>query len=391
MNMTDRLPLQGVTVVELGHSVAAPFAGEILGDLGAEVIKVEKRDGGDDARKWGPPFWHGSGAAFQSLNRNKRSVVVELRDAADNARLKQFILDNVDVVIQNLRPGLVAELGLDGPSLRRVKPDLIYSTIGAFGAAGPFKNRPGYDPLMQAFAGLMAVTGEPGRPPVRVGTSIIDMAAGMWSVIGIVSALLRRAQGGSGATIDTSLYETALAWMGYHAANYQASNVIPERQGSGAVFAVPYRGYATKDAFIVVGAANDKLFASFARVLGRPEWIEDARFRTNPDRVKNQTVLYPMIEKLVGARTTEDLRKALDAAQVPNAPIQTIDQVLAHEQTKALGILQKSPDGKFTLLGSPLSIDGERLPFRRSPPALGAHTEEVLGNAQQNPPKVRQA
>ncbi|MFL6798125.1 MAG: CaiB/BaiF CoA transferase family protein [Xanthobacteraceae bacterium] len=374
------LPLDGITVIELGHSVAAPFAGEILGDLGAEVIKVEKRDGGDDARKWAPPFWHGMSAIFQSFNRNKRSVTVELRDAAANARLKSLILERADVVVQNLRPGLVAELGLDGPTLRREKPRLIYATIGAFGSKGPYKDRPGYDPLMQAFAGLMSVTGEQGRPPVRVGTSIIDMAAGMWSVIGIISALLRRSQTGEGATIDTSLYETALAWMGHHAANYQASNLIPERQGSGVAQIVPYRAYATSDGFMVVAAGNDKLFALFAGVLDHPEWATDSRFRTNPDRVHHQNELYPLIEAIVCQRTTTSLQAALDAAGVPNAPIQSIDQVLAHEQTRALGVLQKSPDGNIALIGSPLSLDGERLPFRSSPPELGADTEQVFTN-----------
>ncbi len=378
--MENRLPLAGITVLELGHSVAAPFAGEILGDLGADVIKVEKRDGGDDARKWAPPFWHGMSAIFQSFNRNKRSVVVDLRDPADRARLKTFILDRVDVVVQNLRPGLVEEMGLDGPSLRHSKPGLIYVTIGAFGTSGPYKDRPGYDPLMQAFAGLMSVTGEEGRPPVRVGTSIIDMAAGMWAVIGIISALLDRGRGNPGCVIETSLYETALTWMGHHAANYQASAEVPQRQGSGVAQIVPYRGYNTTDGFIVVAAGNDKLFTLFTRVLGRPEWAQDLRFRSNPDRVQNQVELYRLLEEAVGKFSTAELQQALDAAGVPNAPIQSIDQVLAHEQTRALGILQNSPDGKISLIGSPLSFDGERLPFRLSPPELGADTDDILGD-----------
>jgi crotonobetainyl-CoA:carnitine CoA-transferase CaiB-like acyl-CoA transferase len=387
--MTGQLPLNGITVVELGHSVAAPFAGEVLGDLGADVIKIEKQDGGDDARKWAPPFWHGAGATFQSLNRNKRSVVVDLRDSLDRARLKQFILERADVLIQNLRAGSVSQLGLDSASLRKSKPGLIYCTIGAFGATGPLKNRPGYDPLMQAFAGLMSVTGEPGRPPVRVGTSIIDMAAGMWSVIGVVSALVRRAETGEGATVDTSLYETGLAWMAGHAANYQASSQVPGRYGSGTGHIVPYRCYATRDGFIAVAAGNDKLFASFARVLGHPEWIDDPRFRTNPDRVQNQVLLYGLIEQIVAGLTVEGLSQALEDAGVPNAPLQTIDQVLQHEQTKALGILQPSPDGRMALIGSPISIDGSRLPFRRFPPELGMHTEEVLGPRPANASKVQ--
>jgi crotonobetainyl-CoA:carnitine CoA-transferase CaiB-like acyl-CoA transferase len=272
------LPLDGVTVLELGNSIAAPFAGEILGDLGADVIKVEKCDGGDDARKWGPPFWQGASAIFQSLNRNKRSVVVELRDSAENAQLKAFIVDHVDVVLQNMRPGLVEELQLDGPALRRGTPELIYANIGAFGVGGPYKDRPGYDPLMQAFAGLMSVTGEEGRPPVRVGTAIIDMSTGMWLVIGVISALLARAKTGQGCIVDTSLYESALVWMGHHAADYKASFKVPQRHGSEVAQVVPSKVYATIDGFIMIAVGNDKLFALFARVLGHPEWTEDPRF-----------------------------------------------------------------------------------------------------------------
>lgn len=379
--MTKSLPLQGITVLELGHSVAAPFAGEIFGDLGADVIKVEKRDGGDDARQWAPPYWHGMSAIFQSFNRNKRSITVDLRDESELARLKTLIIERVDAVVQNLRPGLVEQIGLDGATLRRSKPELIYATIGAFGASGPYSARPGYDPLMQAFGGLMSVTGESGRPPVRVGTSIIDMAAGMWAVIGILSALFARAQSRGGCVINTSLYETALAWMGHHAANYQASAQVPERQGSGVAQIVPYRAYSTSDGFIVVAAGNDKLFALFASVLGLAELASDPRFRSNPDRVRNQAELYRIIEQAVAKFSTATLQRKLDQAGVPNAPVQTVDQVLTHEQTKALGILQDSPDGKVSLIGSPLSFDGERPPFRLAPPELGAHTAEIMGEA----------
>jgi crotonobetainyl-CoA:carnitine CoA-transferase CaiB-like acyl-CoA transferase len=380
--MSRPLPLDGITVIELGHSVAAPYAGEILGDLGADVIKIEKADGGDDARKWAPPYWGEMSATFQSLNRNKRSVVVNLKDRGECERLRQLILERADVVIQNLRPGSAAEFGLDAETLRGKKPGLIYCTIGAFGAAGPLKDRPGYDPLMQAFGGLMSVTGEPDQTPVRVGTSIIDMAAGMWSVIGVLSALLQRQRdGGQGAAIDTSLYETVLGWMCYHAANYQASGELPKRQGSGAAMIVPYRGYATKDGFIVIAAGNDKLFALLAKVLGHPEWRNDPRFLTNPDRVNNQAVLYQRIEELVQQKTSAEWQEILDKAGVPNAPMQTIEQVLEHPQTKALGMMQESPDGAITLLGLPVSFDGVRPGFRKPPPPLGAHTAEIMGEA----------
>jgi crotonobetainyl-CoA:carnitine CoA-transferase CaiB-like acyl-CoA transferase len=378
--MSKRLPLDGLTVIELGHSVAAPYAGEILGDLGADVIKIEKADG-DDARKWAPPYWGGMSSTFQSLNRNKRSAIVDLKSPAEQERLRRLIVARADVVIQNLRPGSAQEFGLDAASLRTLKPELIYCTIGAFGAHGPLKDRPGYDPLRQAFAGMMSVTGEMDQPPVRVGTSIIDMAAGMWSVIAVLSALLQRQRNGEGAAVDTSLYETALGWMSYHAANFQASGELPKRQGSGAAMIVPYRGYATVDGFIVIAAGNDKHFGSLSKVLGHPEWASDPRFRANPDRVINQAVLYRLIEDIIRERTSREWQALLDAAAVPNAPMQTIAEVLAHPQTKALGMLQDSPDGNISLIGLPISFDGLRPAFRKSPPALGAHTKEIFGDA----------
>ncbi|HEY7246703.1 MAG TPA: CoA transferase [Xanthobacteraceae bacterium] len=384
-----RLPLHGITVIELGHSVAAPYACEILGDLGADVIKIEKADG-DDARKWAPPYWGAMSATFQSFNRNKRSVVVNLRDPGERERLRKLVVERADIVVQNLRPGSAAEFGLDAQSLRSLKPSLIYCTIGAFGATGPLKSRPGYDPLMQAFGGLMSVTGEPQQPPVRVGTSVIDMATGMWSVIGVLSALMQRREHGDGSSIDTSLFETALGWMCYHAANYQASGELPQRQGSGAAMIVPYRGYASKDGFIVIAAGNDKLFASLARVLRHPEWIEDARFRTNPDRVKNQDALYRAIEQLIATRTSREWAAVLDEAGVPNAPMQTIAEVLDHPQTKALEILQPSPQGDITLVGLPVSFDGARPAFRRAPPSLGEHTQEILGEPLPAPAAVKE-
>jgi crotonobetainyl-CoA:carnitine CoA-transferase CaiB-like acyl-CoA transferase len=378
--MTAATPLRDMTVVELGHSVAAPYAGEILGDLGATVIKIEKRDGGDDARKWAPPYWHGLSAIFQSLNRNKLSAVVDLRDAGERELLVRLIVERADVLIQNLRPGMVEELGLDPATLRRRNPRLIYCTIGAFGRAGPLSGRPGYDPLMQAFGGLMSVTGEAGEPPVRVGTSIIDMGAGLWSVIGILGALHHRTLTGEGTVVDTSLYETALAWMSYHAATYQASGEVPRRHGSGTFGIVPYRGYATRDGHLVIGAGNDKLFRALARVLGHPAWADDARFADNPQRVRNRDALDAMIENMTATKTSAEWQALLEAAGVPSAPMQSIDQVLAHPQTQALGMVQKSPDGLLSLMGLPLSFNGERPPLRVAPPQLGEHTDEVLGS-----------
>src|SRR5215471_487215 len=376
--MTAATPLSDITVIELGHSVAAPYAAEILADLGATVIKVEKREGGDDARHWAPPYWRGSSAIFQSLNRNKFSVTVDLRDERERASLVRLIDERADVLIQNLRPGMVEELGLDAAALRARNKRLIYCGIGAFGRTGPLAHRPGYDPLMQAFGGLMSVTGEAGEPPVRVGTSIIDMGAGLWCAIGILSALHRRTLTGEGTTVDTSLYETSLAWMTYHAANYQASGEVPKRHGSGTYGIVPYRGYATRDGYLLVGAGNDNLFRKLATALGHPEWGDDPRFRDNPRRVANRVALDALIEHVTRSNTSAAWQAVLEAAGVPSAPMQSVDEVLAHAQTKALGMLQESPDGRLTIMGLPLSFNGERPPFRRAAPQLGEHTDELL-------------
>ena len=374
-------PLAGITVVELGHSVAAPFAGEILGDLGATIVKVEKRDG-DDARKWAPPYWQGHSALFQALNRNKLSVMVDLRNEEERARLEHFILERADVLIQNMRPGTVAEYGLDAETLRRKKPRLIYCTIGAFGAKGPLKDKPGYDPLMQAFGGFMSITGEPGGVPVRAGTSIMDMGCGMWCAIGVLGALQRRNATGEGSHIETSLYETSLAWMTYHIANYLASGELPTPQGSGATMIAPYRGYRTRNGMAMIAAGNDKLFGLMSAALGHPEWAEDARFRTNPERVAHRDVLNPLIAAVVKTRSCAQWVAALEEARVPCAPLQTLDQVMAHPQTEALGIVQATPDGAMRLLGLPVSFDGERPKLERGPVVLGADTDLVLKAAE---------
>lgn len=374
-------PLAGVVVVELGHSVAAPFAGQILGDLGAEVIKIEKADG-DDARHWGPPFWEGASASFQPLNRNKKSVVCDLRDPEQLAALRRLIRERADVVLQNLRPGQVEKLGLDGAALVGGKPGLIYCNLGAFGNAGPLKDRPGYDPLLQAFSGIMSTTGEPGRPPVRVGASIVDMGTGMWAVIGILSALHTRRDSGKGGVVDVSLLETAMGWVSLFASQYQASGESPTRQGSGANGIVPYRAYPTRDGDLVVAAGSDGLFRKLAHVLGRPEWIDDARFASNPQRVEHQAVLYALIEIEMEKRSNAEWIALLDETGIPCAPVQSIAQVVAHEQIRALGLVQEVPDSAMKFIGLPVSFDGVRPALRARPPRLGEHTAEILKPAQ---------
>ena len=367
------LPLSGITVVEIGHSVAGPFAGQVLGDLGARVVKVEKPASGDDARAWGPPFWHGSSATFQSLNRNKLSVAVDLKDAAECARLREFIVREADVVIQNMRPGLVERYGIDS-RLREHSPRIVYCNLGAFGADGPLADRPGYDPLMQAFGGIMSITGEAGRPPVRVGPSIVDIGGGMWSVIGILAALQTRNRTGEGCVVDTSLFETSLAWMTVPVALQMASGRDPGRTGSEAAMIVPYKAYRAADKYLIIAAGNDALFRRFADAVGRPEWPKDARFADNASRVTHRDALNAIIDELVLQQPADHWFALLDAAGVPAAPLHTVSEMLAHPQTQALGMVQPVGDGAMRLMGLPLRFNGERPPFRSPPPTLGADT-----------------
>lgn len=377
------LPFAGLTVVEISTSVAAPFAGQIFSELGARLVKVEKSSG-DDARGWGPPFWEGASAYFQALNRNKLSVVCDLRSAEELKDLTDFIVAHADVVIQNLRPGQVEKLGLDGETLTALKPSLIYCNLGAFGKAGPLKERPGYDPLMQAFSGIMSTTGEPGRPAVRVGASLVDMGTGMWAVIGALSALLKRQQTGEGAIVDVSLFETAACWVSLIAAQVLASGEVPQRQGSGTSGIVPYRGYLTKDGEIVIAAGSDKLFGLLCKVLGRPEWIADPRFVDNPSRVTNQKELYAMIEELVARQTTAQWIEVLEKAGIPCSAVNNLAQMLDHPQTKALGLVQNVPGTEMRFVGLPLSFNGMRPKPLSAPPKLGEHTD-ILKEGRQAP------
>lgn len=377
--MAAALPLSGVTVVEICHSVAGPYAGLILASLGAELIKVESPGHGDHARGWGPPYWHGTSAAFQALNRDKLGVTCDLNDPGQRAALLRLILGRADVVIQNLRPGAVDRYGLSGEALIAQKPALIYCNVGAFGRAGPLKDKPGYDPLMQAFGGLMSVTGEEGRAPVRVGPAVIDMGSGMWAVIGILAALQSRGATGGGCVIDTSLYETAVAWIAIQMAGYLASGEVRRPMGSGIAEIVPHQAFATSDGYLMVGAGNDQLFRKLALALQRPEWADDPRFATNDGRVRNRQALIGPTEAVFRTKTTAEWSEILDRAGVPAAPIQSIDQVAKHPQTAALGILQPAPNRDMRLVGLPLSFDGRRPPFRASAPEPGEHNTRVFG------------
>jgi crotonobetainyl-CoA:carnitine CoA-transferase CaiB-like acyl-CoA transferase len=377
--MSSSKPLEGYCVVEIGHSVAAPYAGLVLAELGADVIKVESPNGGDYARGWGPPFWDGAAPHYVALNRNKRGITVDFEVPEQRDALEALILRDADAVIINLRAGTAEKHGLGARQLMDKKPELIYSEIGAFGRGGPLSSLPGYDPLMQAYGGIMSITGEDeSRPPIRVGVSMIDMGAGLWSVIGILSALLERKKSGNGGLVETSLYETALAWSTIQIASVLIEPRVLKPQGSGASGIVPYQAFQVVDGWIVIGAGNDNLFGKLCRVLGQDAWASDPRFVTNAERVRNRKVLIPLIDMEVSSLTIAEVRERLDAAGVPNAPVQRIDQVVHDPQAQALGIIQQGPEGALPTIGLPLRFDGERPAYLRAAPRLGQHGDDVM-------------
>jgi crotonobetainyl-CoA:carnitine CoA-transferase CaiB-like acyl-CoA transferase len=379
--MSSARPLSGLTVVEIGHSIAAPYAGMILGELGADVIKVENPQTGDACRGWGPPFAEGAATCFHAVNRGKRGITIDLADPDGAAQLKALIVERADVVIQNLKYGALDRYGLGAAALIAAEPSLVCCNLAAFGATGPLRDRPGYDPMMQAYSGLMSLLGEDGKPPVRVAASIIDMGSAMWSVVGILAALQERARTGKGGIVDTSLYETGLAWMSIYLAGYLANGVIPERHGSGVDMIVPYQAFAAADGYLMVAAGNDNLFRRLCGAIGRPSLAEDVRFRTNGDRVVHRRELVPILSDVFAAERVAHWTALLDAAGIPNGPIHTLDQVVADAQTAALGIIQRQKQGGLSLVGLPLSFDGVRPPFAQPAPALGEDNQAILGRA----------
>lgn len=374
-------PFAGLVVVELGHSVAAPFAAHILSELGAKVVKIEKKSG-DDARQWGPPFWEGSSALFQALNRNKASVVCDFHDPSHVEAVKSYIQAEADVVLQNLRPGQVEKIGIDGPTLCAAKPGLIYCNLGAFGSEGPLKDRPGYDPLMQAFGGIMSTTGEEGRPAVRVGASIVDMGTGLWAMIGILTALYERQTTGLGRVVDVSLFETATSWMSLIASQYLASGQLPQKQGSGAAGIAPYKAYATRDGEIVVAAGSDGLFKRLAHAVNHPEWLDDPRFVDNPTRVQHQLALYGLLDAILLTRDTQTWMTCFEDAGIPCSAVQNIGQMVAHPQTQALKLIQDVPGTGMRFFGLPLRLDGQRPESRSAPPQLGEHQHMIFNTGE---------
>jgi crotonobetainyl-CoA:carnitine CoA-transferase CaiB-like acyl-CoA transferase len=361
-------PLAGVRVVDVTSSLAGPYCTEILGALGADVVKVEHPERGDEARAWGAPFFEGSSVLFYAANLNKRSLALDLKRGRD---VLLRLVDSADVFIQSLRPGTSTRLGFGAEELRARKPDLVYCDIGAFGRSGPLKDLPGYDPLLQAFGGIISVTGEPGRPGVRVGASIVDQGTGMWAALGILAALLA----GGGHTVDVSLFETVVGLLPYQLTSYLAGGGVPGRHGTAFPLIAPYQVFRTLDGDLMIAAGNDGLFARLCNALGLDALASDPRFATNPDRVSQRDELADLIGKRIEGERRAHILARLEQAGVPAAPVNDIGQVAEHEQTAGLGVIQALPEPTVAF---PLSLDGERVLHRLPPPRLGEHTVEIL-------------
>jgi crotonobetainyl-CoA:carnitine CoA-transferase CaiB-like acyl-CoA transferase len=373
------LPLDGVKTVEIASNIAGPYAGLILASLGADVLKIERPEG-DDARGWGPPFIGDTASIFHTVNLNKRSVALDLKDPAQIAWLKGYIAD-ADVLVQNMRPGAMEALGLGSAAMLELNPRLVYGSAAAFGAKGPMRLAAGYEPMVQAFAGIFSVNGEAERPGVRVGVSLLDVGTGMWTALGCIAGLLQRERTGKGVVVDASLFETALGWLGGHFAGFRVSGDLPVRNPTGSNRVVVFQAFDAADGQVIIAAANDRLFAKLAGELGHAEWADDPRFRTNRDRFAHKDVLLPMVAAIVKARPRAHWIERLEAVGVPCAPINDLRQVEALPQTAALGIMQSAPEVPIDFVGLPLSFDGQRPPIRRRAPKLGEHNGEVMDSA----------
>jgi crotonobetainyl-CoA:carnitine CoA-transferase CaiB-like acyl-CoA transferase len=377
-------PLDGIRVLDLSRVLAGPWCTQLLGDLGADVIKIERPGAGDDTRHWGPP-WHGEGdrrvaAYFLSANRGKRSAAIDFA-TEEGAGLVRRLAGQCDVIVENFKVGGLAKFGLDAASLRASNPRLIVASITGFGQDGPYAERAGYDFIIQGMGGMMSVTGhpdgEPGGGPMRAGVAIADLFTGMYACVAILAALHRREKSGEGAHIDMALFDTQLAMLANQAANALVSGEEPPRQGNTHPNIVPYQPFEAADRPVIIAIGNDRQFARLAAMCGHPEWASDERFATNGARVANRGEIVRLISECIAQKPAAEWFEKLDAAGIPAGPINRIGQALKDVQAQHRAMVRTI--GGVPLVGSPVRIDGERCDSELPPPALGEHTEAVLG------------
>jgi len=380
-------PLAGIRVLDLSRILAGPSATQLLGDLGADVIKVERPGAGDDTRHWGPPYLRDAygaetteSAYYLSSNRNKRSLTLDLTQGEGQALARRLIAES-DVLIENFKVGGLAKYGLAYADLAADFPRLIYCSITGFGQDGPYARRAGYDYLAQGMGGIMSVTGEAEGEPMKVGVAVADLMAGMYAATAVLAALHHRDRTGEGQFIDIGLLDTQVAWLANQATNYLVSGTAPGRMGNAHPNIVPYQVFATASGYLILAVGNDAQFRRFCDVAGRPELAEDPRFATNPARVEHREALLTLLRPVLAGRTTDDWLEALEAASVPAGPVNSIDQVFADPQVQARGmrIAMSHASGRdVDLVASPLKLSATPVAYLHAPPTLGQHTDEVL-------------
>lgn len=378
--VNDDKCLTGIRVVDLSRILAGPFCTMILGDQGADIIKVERPGGGDDTRTWGPPFAGGEAAYYLCCNRNKRSIAIDLGQARGVAVIKELVA-KADVLVENFKPGLMKRFGLDYETLRAINPRLVYCSVSAYGQDGPYRDRPGYDMVLSAVGGLMWITGEQDGPPCKVGVAITDVLTGVHAAGAIVSALFRRERTGRGQHLDCSLLDIQVSGLANIASNWLVAGKEAVRWGTAHESIVPYQVFPTKDFPIAIAAANNKLWASFCGALGKPEWAEDPRFETNPKRVENRDVLLPLIIEVLAQKGVDEWMELLVAAAVPAGPVNNMERLFSDPQVQhrqMIATVAHPTIGELKLAGIPVKYSETPGEVRRPPPLLGEHTREIL-------------
>lgn len=373
-------PLSDIRVCDLTQNLAGPYCSQILADLGATVVKIEP-PGGDMARAWGPPFWGSGSALFLSVNRGKRSIVLDLKSEEGMEVLHRLARES-DVFMQASRPGVAERLGFDYEAIRALRSDVVYLSVSAYGKTGPLKNAPGYDPLIQAYTGLMSTTGHEGMPPTRVGGAVVDYGTGMWAAIGVLAALRQRDLTGEGSQVDTALLDTSLGWISYHLTGYMATGKVPGPMGSGVPAIAPYEAFPTADGHVMIAAGNDALFRRLCTALDVEELARDERFLTNPLRSAHHDELIPLVADKTSALSTAGLLALTREHQVPCSAIHDVAEVVADAQVEASEMIAPAPNPEvegYRDLSLPLRMEGGRPRAGQSPPRVGEHTREILG------------
>jgi len=372
--------LEGIKVLDLSRALAGPYCTMMLADMGAEVIKLEMPGRGDDSRSWGPPFVEGESAYFMSINRNKKSITLNMKSEKSTGIIHRLIKQS-DVLVENFRPGAMERLGLGYEQVKKMNSGIIYCSISGFGQDGPYRMLPGFDQVLQGMGGLMSITGEPGGPPIKVGVAIADIAGGMFASYGIVAALYNREKTGKGQAVDISLLDSQVAWLTYRAGAYFASGEVPQPVGSGHPVIVPYQAFKTKDVYINIAVGNDQLWERFCKAVGLEKVMNDPKFATNAKRVENREEIVKIIGDLIAAKYGEEWLKILTDAGVPCGPIYTVDKIFSDPQVLHRQMLQELDHpkvGKIKVAGTPVKLSDTPGEVKSAPPVLGQHTQEIL-------------